>query len=105
VHAVLEELDEESLVKILTEPKNALLKQYKKLFSMQEVDLIFDKEATEEIAKLALKRKTGARGLRSILENVLLDTMFEMPNEENLTSVLVTKEVVLGNSSPILKRD
>lgn len=101
VHAVLSELSEESLVRILTEPRNALIKQYKKLFAMQGVELVIESEAISEIAKLAMSRKTGARGLRSIIEHVLLDTMFEMPTEENLKQVTVTKDVVVNNSSPI----
>ncbi|HMT02841.1 MAG TPA: ATP-dependent protease ATP-binding subunit ClpX [Burkholderiales bacterium] len=103
VHAILEELDEDSLIAILTEPKNALIKQYKKLFSMQNVDLVFEEEAIKEIAKKALLRNTGARGLRSIIENILLEPMFELPTLEKIKKVIITKDVVLEKSKPIFK--
>jgi ATP-dependent Clp protease ATP-binding subunit ClpX len=89
VLATLQELDEAALVEILIEPKNALIKQYQKLFSMEGVELEVRPSALQAIAKKALKRKTGARGLRSILENVLLDTMYELPTMENVTKVVV----------------
>jgi ATP-dependent Clp protease ATP-binding subunit ClpX len=104
IHAILDELDEKSLVAILTEPKNALVKQYKKLFAMQGVELIFEDVAIHSIAKHALARKTGARGLRSILENLLLDIMFELPTSADVKSVLITEDVVLGKASPLLKK-
>ncbi len=103
VHAILEELDESSLIAILTEPKNALIKQYKKLFSMQNVDLVFEEEAIGEIAKKALLRNTGARGLRSIIENILLEPMFELPTLEKIKKVIITKDVVLEKCKPIFK--
>ena len=103
VIATLNDLDEVALVSILTEPKNALVKQYQKLFSMEGVTLTFDDEAVHRIAKLALERKTGARGLRSIMESILLDIMYELPSMKNLEEVIITKEVIDGNSKPILK--
>jgi ATP-dependent Clp protease ATP-binding subunit ClpX len=103
VHTILEELDEESLVAILTEPKNALIKQYEKLFNMQGISLHFTKEAVLEIAKKALSRKTGARGLRSILEHLLLDIMYEIPSMEAVKSVEINHDVVAGLASPVIK--
>ena len=82
--ATLDDLDEKSLVKILKEPKNSLIKQYQRLFEFEEVELEFKDEAIVEIAKKAISKKTGARGLRSILENILLKTMFELPDMENV---------------------
>ncbi len=103
VIATLNDLDEVALVSILTEPKNALVKQYQKLFSMEGVILTFTDDAVRSIAKLALERKTGARGLRSIMESILLDTMYELPSMKNLEEVIITKEVIDGCSKPILK--
>ncbi|MBQ3565254.1 MAG: ATP-dependent Clp protease ATP-binding subunit ClpX [Alphaproteobacteria bacterium] len=103
VVATLNDLDERSLVSILTEPKNALVKQYQKLFSMEGVTLTFTEDAISAIAKLALERKTGARGLRSIMEAILLDTMYELPSIKNLEEVILTKNVVEGTQQPILK--
>ncbi len=100
VHAILRELDETALVQILTEPKNALLKQYKKLFAKNNVELDFNQEALDAVAKLALARKTGARGLRSILENLLLDTMYELPSQDNVQKVIIDADVVNGISKP-----
>lgn len=102
VHAVLSELDEDSLIAILTEPKNALIKQYAKLFKMQNIDLSFDDEAIHAIAKRALSRKTGARGLRSILESILLETMYELPTMENVAKITITKAVVDDNALPLI---
>ena len=82
--ATLDDLDEKSLVKILKEPKNSLIKQYKRLFEFEEVELEFNDDAIQEIAKKAITKKTGARGLRSILENILLKTMLELPDLENV---------------------
>lgn len=93
VHAILKELDEEALIQILTEPKNALVKQYQKLFAIHEIELEFTPEAISEIAKKALVRKTGARGLRSIMENLLLDLMYELP-ASNDKKIIVSKEMV-----------
>jgi len=100
--ATLDDLDEKSLVKILNEPKNSLIKQYQRLFEFEEVDLEFKDEAIIEIAKKAISKKTGARGLRSILENILLKTMFELPDMENVIKVTVDKSAVKGNSEPIV---
>lgn len=97
--AVLEEIDEDAMIHILTEPKNALVKQYKKLFSMDEVNLEFDKDALKAIAKAAKLRKTGARGLRSILEELMLDVMYELPEYKGKT-VTITKEVVEKTKLP-----
>ena len=102
VIATLEDLDEESLIKILTEPKNALTKQYQSLFKMEKVDLEFRKDALKSIAKLAISRKTGARGLRSILETILMDTMFDLPSHENLQEVIISPETVESGKSPIM---
>ncbi len=103
VIATLNDLDEVALVSILTEPKNALVKQYQKLFSMEGVTLTFTEDAVLGIARLALERKTGARGLRSIMESILLDTMYELPSMKNLEEVIITKEVIDERSKPILK--
>lgn len=97
VIATLNMLDEDALVTILKEPKNALVKQYKKLFDIEEVELEFEDEALREIAKKAIERNTGARGLRSIVENIMMDTMYEVPSEENVSKVIVTKESVLND--------
>jgi ATP-dependent Clp protease ATP-binding subunit ClpX len=100
--ATLDDLDEKSLVKILNEPKNSLIKQYKRLFEFEEVELEFKDEAIIEIAKKAISKKTGARGLRSILENILLKTMFELPDMENVIKVTVDSAAVKGKSEPIV---
>lgn len=97
VIATLNMLDEDALVTILKEPKNALVKQYKKLFDIEEVELVFEDDALKEIAKKAIERNTGARGLRSIVENIMMDTMYEVPSEENVEKVIVTKEAVINN--------
>ena len=95
----LNEITEDDMVHILTEPKNALIRQYKKLFKMDDVTLEFDKDALLEIAKLAIVRKTGARGLRSILEDVMLDIMFDLPTYKDKT-ITISKEVVLKEKQP-----
>jgi len=100
--ATLEELDENSLVKILQEPKNSLLKQYKRLFEFENVKLIFKDEAVLEIAKKAINKKTGARGLRSIIEALLLKTMFKLPAMDDIEEVLVNESVVKNNSEPLI---
>ena len=102
VVATLLELDEESLVRILTEPKNAMTKQYRKLFEMENCELDFRDDALHAIARKAQERKTGARGLRTILEKILLNTMYDLPSEENVTKVVVDESVVLGESQPYL---
>lgn len=101
VFATLEDLDEPALVNILTEPKNALVKQYQKLFDLEGVKLEFTPEALTSIAKKAIERKTGARGLRSIIENMLLDTMFEVPDKEDVEKVIVSKETVEDGKAPV----
>ncbi len=100
--ATLDELDEEALVRILTEPKNALTKQYEKLFEMDGVELVFREDALRAVAKKAMERKTGARGLRSIVENALLNTMYDVPSASNLEKVVVDEGAVTGDSAPLL---
>ncbi|MCR4657045.1 MAG: ATP-dependent Clp protease ATP-binding subunit ClpX [Lachnospiraceae bacterium] len=100
----LDGLDEEALVRILTEPRNAIVKQYKVLFELDDVKLSFEDDAIKEIARLAFKRKTGARGLRSILEEIMTDVMFEIPSDESIVSVVITKAAVDGSSSPLITR-
>ncbi len=101
VLATLEDLDEPALIQILTEPKNALVKQYQRLFDMENVELTFHENALSAIAKRAIERKTGARGLRSIMEAILLDTMFELPALEGVQDVVISDEVVSGNARPL----
>ncbi len=105
VVATLDELDEESLVRILCEPKNALVKQYQKLFEMEGVTLKFTDGALAAIAGEAMKRKTGARGLRSILENAMLDVMYEIPSQDRVKEVVFSEEVILQNAQPIILYD
>ncbi|MDB0059897.1 MAG: ATP-dependent Clp protease ATP-binding subunit ClpX [Pseudomonadales bacterium] len=102
VIATLTDLDEESLVTILTKPKNALIKQYQLLFELEDVTLTFTDEALVAIAKRAIKRKTGARGLRSILEDILLDTMFDLPSQESVEEVVVNEEAVNSVATPLM---
>ncbi|HEY0720226.1 MAG TPA: ATP-dependent Clp protease ATP-binding subunit ClpX [Gammaproteobacteria bacterium] len=102
VHAVLEELDEEALMSILTEPKNALVKQYSKLFEMEDVELEFRDEALRAVARKAMERKTGARGLRSILENTLLDIMYDLPSLSSVSKVVIDEGVIKGDSEPLM---
>ena len=102
ITATLEDLDEASLIKILTEPKNSLIKQYKELFKFEGVRLIFKDDAIKEIAKKAINKKTGARGLRSILEVVLLSTMYELPSQANIAEVIIEKNAITGQGKPII---
>lgn len=102
VLSTLEPLDEEALVRILTEPKNALVKQYQKLLELDNVELDFDKGALLQIAKEAIKRNTGARGLRSIIEGIMLDVMFDLPSRDDVTHCLIKEETVRDRMSPIL---
>ncbi len=102
VIATLEDLDEDALIQILTEPKNALTKQYQRLFEMEGADLTFTDDALTAIAQKAIERKTGARGLRSIMENMLLDTMYELPSQENVEEVVVNEDVVKNSKAPLL---
>ena len=96
----LEGLDEDALVRILTEPKNALIKQYQTLFEMDEVQLIFEEEAVRCIARQAMERKTGARGLRSIIERVMVDIMFKIPSDDTISTCTITEDAVLGKAGP-----
>tara|TARA_B100001057_G_scaffold168869_1_gene169596 strand:+ start:22307 stop:23572 length:1266 start_codon:yes stop_codon:yes gene_type:complete len=102
VIATLEELDEDSLVKILTQPKNALIKQYQRLFQMEECDLEFRDDALSSIAKKAMERKTGARGLRTLLEKTLLDTMYDLPSSSDIDKVVIDKSVIESSNKPLL---
>lgn len=102
VIATLDELDKPALIQILKEPKNSLVKQYAKLFEMEGVEVDFREDALEAVAEKAMVRKTGARGLRSIMENVLLDTMYKLPSEENVAKVVVDEAVIRGESAPLL---
>ncbi|MFG1496403.1 ATP-dependent Clp protease ATP-binding subunit ClpX [Saccharospirillum sp. HFRX-1] len=102
VVATLTELDEDALIQILTEPKNSLVRQYQKLFDMESVELDFRMSALKAVANKAMERKTGARGLRSILENVLLDTMYRIPSEPGVTKVVIEESVIRGESEPLL---
>ncbi|MDG2257138.1 MAG: ATP-dependent Clp protease ATP-binding subunit ClpX [Paracoccaceae bacterium] len=102
VIATLEDLDESALVTILTQPKNALIKQYQKLFELESTDLNFTDDALSAIARRAIERKTGARGLRSILEDILLDTMFELPGMDEVTEIVVNEEVVTSDVAPLM---
>jgi len=101
VVATIDDLDEAALVEILVQPKNALVKQYQKLFDMEDVKLSFSDDALAEVAQKAITRKTGARGLRSILENALLDTMFDLPSMDGVEEVVINKEVIEGRSQPL----
>lgn len=103
VIAHLHELNGEALIRILTEPKNSLVKQYQKMFSFEGIELEFEKDAIDEIAKIALERKTGARGLRSVLEQLMLDLMYEIPSDDSIDRVTITKEMVLRQNSPVIK--
>ncbi len=102
ITVTLEGLDREALVRILKEPKNALIKQYRKLFEFDEVNLKVEDDAVEAIADLAYERKTGARGLRSIMENVMMDVMYEIPSDDNIAECVITKEAVEGKEQPIV---
>ena len=107
VIVALKNLDREALVKILNEPKNAIVKQYKKLFSMDDVELRFTDGALEKIADKAIELKTGARGLRSIVENVLIDVMYELPSRNDVKEVVITADTVSKGAKPrlVLKND
>ena len=102
VIATLEELDVEALVRILTEPRNALTKQYAKMFDMEGVEIDFREDGLRAVAELAMERKTGARGLRSILENVLLESMYNVPSQQNVAKIVVDESVIQGESEPLL---
>ena len=100
--ATLEDLDEKTLVKILQEPKNSLIKQYQELFKLDGAKLSFKENAIKEIAQKAINKKTGARGLRSILENILLKTMYDLPSQDNVEEVIVDASAAKGLSQPII---
>ena len=102
VIATLDDLDEDAMIEILTTPKNALVKQYQNLFDMEDVNLSFSSGALASIAKKAIARKTGARGLRSILESILLDTMFDLPSMEDVSEVVVNDEAVNSDAKPLM---
>jgi len=102
VLATLEDLDEDALVTILTKPKNALVKQYQRLFEIEDTELDFTEDALSAIAKRAIERKTGARGLRSILEDILLNTMFELPGMDSVSKVVVNEEAVNSKVEPLM---
>ena len=94
-------LDREALIRILKEPRNALIKQYQKLFAMDGVELSFEEDAITDIADKALERKTGARGLRSIMESVMMDTMYEIPSDDSIVECVITKDAVDGKDEPV----
>ena len=102
ITATLEDLDEKSLIKILLEPKNSLIKQYQELFKLEGVKLTFKDVGVKEIAKKAIMKKTGARGLRSILENLLLKTMFDLPGQNNIEEVIIDLGAAKGDTDPII---
>lgn len=104
VTAKLDELDKVALIRILKEPKNAITKQYQQLLSLDGVELLFDEEALEEVANIALEKNTGARGLRSILEQVMLEVMYQLPSDEKLAKCVVTRESILGKEPPVLAK-
>ena len=102
VIATLQDLDEDALVTILTQPKNALVKQYQRLFELEDTELKFTDDALRAIALRAIERKTGARGLRSIMEDILLDTMFDLPGMDSVDEVVVNEEAVNSDAAPLL---
>lgn len=104
INVALEGLDKAALIRILTEPKNALIKQYQRLFEMDDVKLTFEKDTVDAIAELALERKTGARGLRSIMENTMMDVMYRIPSDDTIEEVIITKGAVKGESKPLVVR-
>jgi len=101
--AHLHDLNKDALIRILTEPKNSLVKQYQKMFSFEGIELDFDKDAIEEIANIALQRKTGARGLRSVIEQLMLDLMYEIPSDDSIDRVIITRDMVLKQSEAVIK--
>ena len=103
VITTLDDLDEAALIRILTEPKNALVKQYQKLFSLDEVELVFEDDALDAVADLTINRKTGARGLRAIMENVMMDLMYRIPSDKNIKKCIITKDMVEGKGEAILE--
>lgn len=104
VNVSLNPLDREALVRILKEPKSALVKQYQKLFELDGVDLVFEDGALEAIAEKAMERKTGARGLRAIMEGVIMDLMYQVPSDEKVSKCLITRGVVESSEEPVIER-
>ncbi len=102
VSVSLEGLDVDALIRIIKEPKNAMVKQYKKLFELDDVELEFEEDAIREIAEEAYERKTGARGIRSIMEKVMMDVMFEIPSDDTIEKCIITKDAVLKKTKPIV---
>ena len=107
VVGVLSDLEEDVLIEILVKPKNALVKQYQKLFGMEDVELVFSDDALAAIAKIARKRETGARGLRSVIEDTMLHIMYEIPSKPNIRKVVITADTILNNVQPemVIQRD
>ena len=105
VITTLKDLDEKALIRILTEPKNAIVKQYKKLFDLEGVDLEFTPEALKKIAVLALERKIGARGLRAIIEQTMLELMYEVPSDDSISKVIIGEEAVLDSTKAIIEKE
>ena len=105
VITTLKDLDEKALIRILTEPKNAIVKQYKKLFDLEGVDLEFTPEALKKIAVLALERKIGARGLRAIIEQTMLELMYEVPSDDSISKVTIGEEAVLDSTKAIIEKE
>ncbi|MFW5861969.1 MAG: ATP-dependent Clp protease ATP-binding subunit ClpX [Spirochaetota bacterium] len=103
INAVLHELDNEAMKRILTEPKNALIKQYEKMFSFEDVELEFEDEAITEIANIAIERESGARGLRAVLEKVMMDLMYEIPSKESISKVVINRDTVRDNKDPVIE--
>ena len=103
VNALLHELDEEALVQILTEPKNAITKQYEKLFELDGIEVVFEEQALREVATIAMKKKTGARGLRAILEQTMLDVMYDIPSNDKANKVIVTYDSIVGKGKPVIE--
>ena len=104
VTVALEMLDEEALIQILTEPKNAIVKQYQKMLELDGVELTFDEEALKAVAETSLKRKTGARGLRAIMENIMMDIMYKAPSDDSLKACRITADTVKGIGEPVCER-
>jgi ATP-dependent Clp protease ATP-binding subunit ClpX len=102
ITVVVNELTEEDLKRILTEPKNSLIRQYQKLFEMEDIELVFDEEALNEIVRMTRERKTGARGLRSVLETIMLDVMFDIPSRKNVKRVTISREVITEGKEPMI---
>ena len=102
VNAMLQELDKEALVQILTEPKNAITKQYERLFEFDGIEIEFEKDALDEVAQIAITKKTGARGLRSILEQSMLDLMYDVPTNDKINKIIITRDFLRGKEGPKL---